>query len=406
MNMRIHEITPFLHASLYHYPRFESFEDIQLTGIHEWGILSKDTVKQIMLVREQQLSPGKGAHGTCSLCYTNSEGDLRSPDEFGQRAESLQLLTSKATKSPEKFGQRAESLQLLTSKATKSPEKFGQRGDVVAETFVSASLPSSSEDIRYADNLVDHLGDRISLDTFTLDANNGVVREVSSMFSSRKYVSTIFSPRKSDSLFWSMYIAKHGVNEFFEIGSKYMNKEIEEKTKIMEFMKTNRPLLKSMKITSDKGQEIMGDLMTNKKTELTVVSAFALYYQARIWVVSKDSHTYFEFLPSNSDDNTPVFVIYRSNSSVDRRSPEKLGRVSYTVDTHVIEKTLIRIRDDMFRLESPTSHMKGISNYKIADLEKIIKVLGITCPQEITKWKKTDIYNSIRIHCMTAWLDR
>ena len=25
---------------------------------------------------------GKGAHGTCSLCSTNSEGDLRSPDEF------------------------------------------------------------------------------------------------------------------------------------------------------------------------------------------------------------------------------------------------------------------------------------------------------------------------------------
>ena len=58
-------------------------------------------------------------------CTTNSEGDLRSPDEFGQRAECLQQLTSKVTSLPEKFGQRAECLQQLTSKVTSLPEKFG-----------------------------------------------------------------------------------------------------------------------------------------------------------------------------------------------------------------------------------------------------------------------------------------
>jgi hypothetical protein len=348
--MRIREITPFLHASLYHYPRFESFEDIQSCGIHEWGVLSKETVKQIMLVRQ-------GAEG---LPITNSEGDLRSPEEFGAKG-------------------------------------------LLSPSGVSDLVPASRVPSCFAD-------------PFPVSLR-----------------STIFSPRKQDSLFWSMYIAKHGVGEFFEIGSKYMNKEIEEKSKIMEFMKTNRPLLKSMKITSDKGQEIMGDLMTNKKTELTVVCAFALFYQVRIWVVSEDSRTYFEFLPHNSDDNTPVYVIHRSKpkrseplcsstrfttvsdvsapaslptslpNPPDRRSG---GFASYTVDTHVLEKTLIRIRDEMFRLESPTFHMKGISNYKITDLEKIIKILGITRPPEITKWKKTDMYNTIRLHCMTAWLDR
>ena len=342
MYMRIREITHFLHTSLYHYPRFESFEDIQSSGIHEWGVLSKETVKQIMVRKEVELARG---------LKTSS------------------LLTSKVEESERK------------------PEKFGQ----------GASVPYS-----------------------LLTTNSGGGLRPPEEFGREKV--SIFSPRKSDSLFWSMYIAKHGVNEFFEIGTKYMNKEIEEKSKIMEFMKSNRPLLKSMKITSDKGQEIMGDLMTNKKTELTVVCAFALFYQARIWVVSEDSHTYFEFLPYNLDDNTPVFVIHRSNSSGDRRSPSELvvrrlqgteaplpkssgNRLSYTVDTHVLEKTLIHIRDNMVRLESPTMHMKGISNYKITDLEKIINVLGITLPTEITKWKKTDMYNSIRMHCMTAWLN-
>jgi len=333
MYMRIREITPFLHASLYHYPRFESFEDVQSCGIHEWGVLSKETVKQIMQVRE------------------------KSRISVSESALPLNVLTLEATKPPSELVVSEVEVRVSSEEANVSQNTFGAQG-LRPPTGVSESLRS-----------------------------------------------TIFSPRKQDSLFWSMYIAKHGVNEFFEIGTKYMNKEIEEKSKIMEFMKVNRPLLKSMKITSDSGQEIMGDLMTNKKTELTVVSAFALFYQARIWVVSEDSRTYFEFLPHNSDDNTTVYVIHRTKQT-GKGHTEKFGCVSYTVDTHVLEKTLIRIRDDMFRLESPTSHMKGVSNYKITDLEKIIKVLGITCPSEIKKWKKTEMYNAIRLHCMTAWLDR
>ena len=47
---------------------------------------------------------GKGAHGTCSLCSTNSEGDLRSPDEFGQRAEGLPTTNSEGDlRSPDEF---------------------------------------------------------------------------------------------------------------------------------------------------------------------------------------------------------------------------------------------------------------------------------------------------------------
>ena len=73
-----------------------------------------------------------------------------------------------------------------------------------------------------------------------------------------------FSPKKPDTLFWSIFVAHYGVDEFLQIGSKYMNREIEEKTHTMEFLGKNRPLQKSLKITAASGQEIMGDLMTNK----------------------------------------------------------------------------------------------------------------------------------------------
>jgi hypothetical protein len=363
--MRIREITPFLHASLYRYPRFESFEDIQTVGLHEWGVLSKETVNKIIAMREHEKA-------NITVLHSDSTGNaiLRPLVNVTEDCVKATTISSLQT-------QKVYSLE-------HKPDEFM----VVSQ---QRSEPNSSGDLRSPSELV--------VGSATEGRNLALLPRCS----------TLFSPRKSDSLFWSMYIAKYGVGEFFEIGTKYMNKEIEEKSKIMEFMKANRPLLKSMKITSDKGQEIMGDLMTNKKTELTVVCAFALFYRTRIWVVSEDSRTYFEFLPNDSEDNTPIFLIYRTKpggkrASVPTPSPSKSG-LSYIVDTHVVEKTIIHIRDNMFRLESPSLHMKGISNYKITDLEKIITMLDITCPPEITKWKKTDMYNTIRLHCMTAWLD-
>jgi hypothetical protein len=402
--MKIREITPFLHASLYHYRRFESFEDIQSSGLHEWGVLSKENVKQIMLIKEQQCLGDLITTRNLNLC-NNSEGDTRADvsitEEFGQRTDCFPTTNSEGDLwSLNEFG-----TELMNNHANKK----GVQGAYVP-CILSLSAAGGGAMLRHS--VADPTSSSVkSSNLFTTNTEYGFapgeIRERSSLF----------SPRKQDSLFWSIYIAKYGVGEFFEIGSKYMNKEIEEKSKIMEFMKVNRPLLKSMKITSDKGQEIMGDLMTNKKTGLTVICAFALFYQVRIWIVSEESRTYFEFLPHNSDDNTPVYVIHRSNSSGQKQPncenhiPNKLqssrkGGVSYRVDTNVLEKTLIRIRDEMFQLESPTLHMKGISNYKITDLEKIIEVLGITRPTEILKWKKTDMYNAIRLHCMTAWLDR
>ena len=305
--MRIREITPFLHASLYQYPRFETYEEIETSGIHVWGALTKEYVKQI-----QQVTP-----------------------------------------------------------ETESPDKF--------EIQMPMPIP--------------------------------VVAPVTSTDQPSR-----FTPRKPDSLFWAMYIAKNSVHEFFNIGSKYMNKELEEKYKIMEFMRANRPLLKSMKITADKGQEIMGELLTNKQTELTVVQVFAIFYQARIWIVSENSHTYLEFLPkpmeNDEDENsdaenvvkasTPIFLLYHSKSG------SKFA--SYAVETNVREETLTNIRDNMLRIENIAQPLKSVSTYKVVDLEKIVELLTIQPPDQLgtktstSKWKKGDMYNTIRTHCISAWI--
>jgi len=249
-----------------------------------------------------------------------------------------------------------------------------------------------------------------------------------------------FSPRKPDSLFWSMFIAHHGVDAFRDIGSKYMNRELEEKAHIVEFLKNNRPLLKAMKITVAATQEMMGDLLTNKQTVLSMVPAFAMYYGATIRIVCEQSRTYLEYLPasetvaSTGASTGTIYTLYRGtpsrienargNVTLPLESPTlvgdlnrqrcKTGQRSYSdyvvalpevgTEDHAI--TCTTAPPPFLKLESPTKPLRGISTYKTADLDALVKQLGVTLPLPSagSKLKKNDVYVAISRHCETAWI--
>ena len=312
---------------------------------------------------------------------------------------------------------------------------------------------------------------------------------------------TRYFSRKPDTLFWSIFIAHYGVDEFTEIGSKYMNREMEEKMRVVEFIKKNRPRMKSMKITAATGEEMMGDLLTNQSTSMLVLPALALFYETRIWIVSEETNTYLEYLPcvyerdpieivpdtddriqersgqtmfgriSNnvpendvgvcrniqersgqtmfgriSDDLRPDFVgspskqLQTPSGSVTASSPNVSnimivyratynGRVSYTTETMDEPSNLIeRIQQTMIRIENIEHPFKGISTYKLVDLEEIARKLNVHIPAgvqtdvvsthfsvnnrkvedqrgSIVKWKKNDWYVAISRHAQLGWLE-
>ena len=199
-----------------------------------------------------------------------------------------------------------------------------------------------------------------------------------------------FSPRKPDSLFWSMFVAHYGVDTFFQIGNKYMNRELEEKTQIMEYVKTHKLELKSVKISVATGQEIMGDLMTNRTTTLLVIPVFSLYYEANIWLVSESSRTYIEFLSPNSEI---TYLVYRSQGN--------RGLVEYSTSSSTTE-SLQQIRENYIHLDSATKPIKGIGSFKVTELEEMVDKLGVILPEG--KLKKNDIYQSIYKHIELAWV--
>jgi hypothetical protein len=311
------DISPFLHQNLYHYPRFECFNDVAAVGLTQWGVLSKTVVADLATVPVYVIE---------------------------------------------------------TPSCADTP---------VADPDISPNTGAGQPSTSYADTTP------LPMTSPTVDPDPTPAPEPTP-------ASTRFAPRKPDSLFWSLYIAHYGVADFRQIGNKYMNREIEEKFRIVTFMNQNRPLMKSMKLTQDQVQEIMGDITTNRETQLTMVRVFAMFYKVHIWVIDEATKTYFEFRPSpEPDPDTPVYLLYRV--------PGRPGRFDYVVDTHVRADTLAQIHDTMVRLESPHQPLRSISNYKVTDLEKIATDLGIPPPEGTKKWKKGEIYQAILTHCTLTW---
>ena len=78
---------------------------------------------------------------------------------------------------------------------------------------------------------------------------------------------SLITPRQPDTLFWCLYIIRHGYNDYLQIDRNYGVKELEEKQHILEFVKENKVNMKNTnyKITNVAIQEIMSELMTQQK---------------------------------------------------------------------------------------------------------------------------------------------
>jgi hypothetical protein len=172
-----------------------------------------------------------------------------------------------------------------------------------------------------------------------------------------------------------------------------MNREIEEKSAMVTFMGKSKALLKSMKYTAATVQEIMGDLMTNRKTTMAMVGIMAVYYNRPIWIVSEKSRCYLEFLARPDmmvDANNLPILVYQG------MKPSSSNKV-YSVLEEATEATIQEIRDTILRLESWEKPLKGASAYKLPDLENIVALLGLSAPEGVKKWKKTDMYHAIQV---------
>jgi hypothetical protein len=219
----------------------------------------------------------------------------------------------------------------------------------------------------------------------------------------------LYIPNRPNTLFWSLYIAYYGEAAYLAIGNKYGNAEIAEKQKIMEFLKPNKKILKTInkKITIGNTQEIMSDLMTNMKTSLLSVVAFAAYYKRNILLLNTINKTCLEHVYS-TDIITPWIVIKYTEA---KKYGVLLGDDIYDISPF--------LSDQYIYIETYDKPLKGISTYKMSQLLEIaakipeptqtppdlsVPTSGVLAksPHKNTTVLKSELYGKIWHYCL--WL--
>lgn len=212
---------------------------------------------------------------------------------------------------------------------------------------------------------------------------NTIVEEKSK---EEKVYQQLFSPKESDKLFWGIFCLHLGMDEYMMLGSKHKNIELTEKQKLVDYIGKNKSLLKELalksglKLSNVKLQHIESSVLIDKKTSWFVFWVLCAFYKRNVIVVQENVMLKFHI---DSDYNTHLF------------QRDEHGRVSIdfapmTTDD-IAKLNNKKWSFDPFR-ETP---LRGVSAYKVSELEDMISLLEIRC--EVEKPKKIDLYNCILV---------
>jgi len=201
--------------------------------------------------------------------------------------------------------------------------------------------------------------------------------------------STIYFPQRENSLFWCMFIANYGYAEYEYIGKRFANREIQEKQLIADKLRKEPQLIKNSnhKITNIAIKEIISELMVDKKSNLLTIFAFVTIYKKNVFICKDKTYLYFSCTKSSSqnefDDNT-VIIEYKDDN--------------FGIDLDVTQEKVTKILKNTLQLESIEKPLKGISAYKVSELEDIARVLDIKLEVAV---KKSELYEII--YNQTVW---
>lgn len=192
-------------------------------------------------------------------------------------------------------------------------------------------------------------------------------------------------PDNRDHLFWCCYIGHYGIEKYNELKHRAGNAGMEEKQRISEHFKIAPNLLKNInqKITKDRSQEIISEIMVNDKVTLNALPAFALYYKMRIFIIKED-RLYLDISSSDKEYDKTILI-------------RKINDKTYGIDLNANDTKISQIETDCILLFSHEKPLKAISNFKTDEL----KVLANKVKLEIEpKTSKTELYGLISRQCI------
>jgi len=206
----------------------------------------------------------------------------------------------------------------------------------------------------------------------------------------------IYFSNKQNPLFWAVYINIYGYENYMQISNKYGNAELEEKQKMIEFLKKNYSKLKQVnkKVTKAMVQEWMSELMSASKISIQLLQLFSVYYKKKIIIYNEINNSYLNFLAGN-DENS------ENSENSENESPMLIVKTRNNNYGVYIDVTYEKINEIMkgVCLEDIEKPLKGISNYKMPELIE----LAIKCGIQPEQLKKPELYGKIWNHLQMAY---
>jgi len=194
----------------------------------------------------------------------------------------------------------------------------------------------------------------------------------------------LFSPRKEDTLFWSIYVLHHGEAEYTLIGGKYKNVELQEKQNVLAYIQQNRAVVKScaqtngVKVSNVRMQETAAEMMINQKTSWHAFHVMCMFYKINAIIVQGE--LYMKFMTDPSYD---THLFERNQDGYISVDVEVISTERFSE----IESTLLKVDPFLPKI------LKGVSTYKIPELEAMGQKLKVA--PTVVKPKKNDWYDVI-----------
>jgi hypothetical protein len=192
-------------------------------------------------------------------------------------------------------------------------------------------------------------------------------------------------PESRDHLFWCCYIGHYGIEKYNDLKHRSGNAGMEEKQRISEHFKVAPNMLKNInqKMTKDRTQEIMSEIMVNDKVSLNAMPAFALYYKMRI-IIIKEDRLYLDILSIDGNYDKTILIRKTSNKT-------------HSIDLNANDTKISQIEKDCLLLFSHEKPLKAISKFKMDELRDLADKVNVEIEP---KTSKTELYGIISRKCI------
>jgi hypothetical protein len=194
-----------------------------------------------------------------------------------------------------------------------------------------------------------------------------------------------------DPLFWTLFLAKYGIHEYNRTKNNG-NIEMKEKSEMSShFHTTGSSKLNNClqtKITKSGCGNMASQILTEPRMNWDSLYLVCAYYECNIYIVDLEKKTYVTYLRQNSG-LYPTYVLYRTRKS----------NPIYYLDTNEQLYGLEYIANHFVHIMSYEKPFKGVSNYKVSELESFAIKMNIKYEP---KTKKNDLYGLLALRASEA----